>query len=150
MQWNTAYLSAIFAVFWHNTDDLFVRASLDVLVGETTIGRTDDQDVTISDPSVSGSHAVIDVLELPGGSGKRLTLKVGKSLQVIMWRTRGRRQVWQNRPSSNTLISSRDTSARVAPMYTYCYAGAGCAHVLRDGYGGAFLSRIIWKCEIKN
>lgn len=45
--------------------------------GETTVGRTDDQDVTIADPSVSGSHAAIDVLELPGGGGKRLTLKVG-------------------------------------------------------------------------
>lgn len=47
-----------------------------VLAGETTVGRTDDQDVTIADPSVSGSHAVIDVVELPGGGGKRLTLKV--------------------------------------------------------------------------
>eukprot|EP00752_Nemacystus_decipiens_P009915 g8847.t1 len=43
--------------------------------GETTVGRTDDQDVTIADPSVSGSHAAIDVVELPGEGGKRLTLK---------------------------------------------------------------------------
>eukprot|EP00903_Cladosiphon_okamuranus_P014255 g13241.t1 len=43
--------------------------------GETTVGRTDDRDVTISDPSVSGTHAAIDVVELPGGGGKRLTLK---------------------------------------------------------------------------
>lgn len=44
------------------------------------MGRTGDQDVTISDPSVSGSHAMIDVVELPGGGGKRLTLKVGERL----------------------------------------------------------------------
>ena len=53
------------------------NARLGVFAGETTVGRTDDQDVTISDPSVSGSHAAIDVVELPGGGGKRLTLKVG-------------------------------------------------------------------------
>lgn len=55
---------------------LLPRSACLFISGETTIGRTDDQDITIADPSVSGSHAVIDVLELPGGGGKRLTLKV--------------------------------------------------------------------------
>lgn len=44
--------------------------------GETTVGRNEDQDITVADPSVSGAHAVIEVLEVPGGGGKRLTLKV--------------------------------------------------------------------------
>lgn len=55
----------------------FEHACCGVFAGETTVGRTDDRDVTIADPSVSGSHAAIDVLELPGGGGKRLTIKVG-------------------------------------------------------------------------
>ena len=55
----------------------FEHVRFGVFAGETTVGRTDDQDVTIADPSVSGSHAAIDVVELPGGGGKRLTLKVG-------------------------------------------------------------------------
>lgn len=49
---------------------------LDTLAGETTIGRHDGQGITISDPSVSGSHSVIDVVDLPDAGGKRITLKV--------------------------------------------------------------------------
>lgn len=40
------------------------------------MGRNDDEDITISDPSVSGRHASIDIVELPGAGGKRVTLKV--------------------------------------------------------------------------
>lgn len=73
-----------------------------VLAGETTVGRTDDQDVTISDPSVSGSHAAIDVVELPGGGGKRLTLKVGlrsSGRRVQPMRVLKARQSWLTLPS---------------------------------------------------
>ncbi|CAM9729184.1 unnamed protein product, partial [Scytosiphon promiscuus] len=56
-------------------DDTLSWVSKEFKDGETTIGRTDDQDITIADPSVSGNHAIIDVVDLPGGGGKRLTLK---------------------------------------------------------------------------
>lgn len=46
------------------------------VAGETTVGRNDEADITIADPSVSGSHATIDVVDLPTADGKRVTLKV--------------------------------------------------------------------------
>lgn len=45
-------------------------------IGETTVGRTAEQDITIADPSVSGTHATIDVVDLAEAGGKRFTLKV--------------------------------------------------------------------------
>lgn len=44
--------------------------------GETTIGRNDDQDLTIADASVSSNHATIDVVDVPAAGGKCITLKV--------------------------------------------------------------------------
>lgn len=45
------------------------------LTGETTVGRDDDQGITITDLTVSSRHASFDVVNLPDG-GKSLTVKV--------------------------------------------------------------------------
>ncbi|CAM9346510.1 unnamed protein product, partial [Sphacelaria rigidula] len=52
----------------------------DIYDGETTLGRKEEPDVTIAHPSVSGMHAAIDVIELPGGGGRRVTLKDLRSM----------------------------------------------------------------------
>ncbi|CAM9820986.1 unnamed protein product, partial [Choristocarpus tenellus] len=44
--------------------------------GETTIGRDNDQDITIKHPSLSAKHAVIDVVDMgDSGGGMRTTVK---------------------------------------------------------------------------
>lgn len=55
-------------------DQLFL-IDTDCGAGETTVGRNEG-DIVIEEPSVSSSHAAIDVVDLPGGRGKRVTLKV--------------------------------------------------------------------------
>lgn len=48
------------------------------------MGRNDDEDITISDPSVSGRHASIDIVELPGDGGKRVTVKVTAIHRLVL------------------------------------------------------------------
>ena len=53
------------------------------------MGRNDDEDIVISDPSVSGRHASIDIVELPGAGGKRVTLKVTSIHRLVLYISSG-------------------------------------------------------------
>lgn len=56
----------------------------DAMAGECRIGRNESQDISIRDPSVSGCHAVIDIVDLPDAGGKRVALKV---MKIDAWHT---------------------------------------------------------------